>query len=187
MAAARHRDVRARADRRPMSSALNQAASVPERSGPRPQTGPSMPHQQLSDNAPAELQEKLFERARSLSGVRIGPSRVSVPGARAFFMEDTSNAGPGAFMIGSEFAHLHPSYDGSLHLVLPAEVANEVVAKGWGELHPMARGGGQSAVPLMVYGPRNDDELETVWLILRASFEFAGGLDQQPEPNTDSG
>ena len=181
MAAARHGDVRARRQRWPMSSALNRATSLPARSGPRPQTGPSMPHQQLNDNAPAEIQEKLFERARSLSGVRVGPSRVSVPGARAFFMEDTSKARPEAFMIDSEFAHLHPSHDGSLHLVLPAEVANKVIDKGWGEIHPMARGGGHSAVPLMVYGLRNDEELEVVWLILRASFEFAGGLDERPE------
>lgn len=73
-----------------MSSALNQATSLPARIGPKPMTGTSMPHQQLDDNAPADIQEKLFERARSLNGVRIGPSRVSLPGARAFFMEDTS-------------------------------------------------------------------------------------------------
>lgn len=164
-----------------MDSALNRVTSLPARSGPRPQTGPSMPHQQLSDNAPAGIQEKLFERARSLPGVRISPSRVSVAGARAFFMEDTSKARPEAFMVDSEFAHLHPPYDGSLHLVLPAEVASKVIDKGWGEIHPMARGGGHSAVPLMVYGPRNDEELEFVWLILRASFEFAGGLDELPD------
>jgi hypothetical protein len=165
-----------------MGSALDLATSLPARSGPTPRTGPSMPHQQLDDNAPAEMQEKLFERARSLNGVRIGPSRVSVPGARAFFMEDTSNSRPDAFMIDSEFAHLHPPYDGSLHLVLPAEVATKVIERGWGEFHPMARGGGHRAVPLMVFGPRNDDELEVVWLILRASFEFAGGMDERTEP-----
>ncbi len=88
-------------------------------------------------------------------------------------------------MVGSEFAHLHPPYDGSLHLVLPAEVASKVIDKGWGELHPMARGGGHSAVPLMVYGPRNDEELEVVWVILRASFEFAGGLDERADDVRD--
>jgi hypothetical protein len=181
MAAVRYGNIRAGRERWPMSSALIRATSLPERSGPRPQTGPSMPHQQLNDNAPAEIQEKLFERARSLSGVRTSPSRVSVPGARVFFMEDTSKARPEAFMIGSEFAHLHPSQDGSLHLVLPAE-ANQVIDKG-GEIHPMARGEGRSAVPLMVYGPRNDEELEVVWLILQASFEYAGGLDKRPEPS----
>jgi phospholipase/carboxylesterase len=117
MAAACHGDVRAGRERRPMRSALSRVSSLPVRSGPRPQTGPSMPHRQLNDNAPAEIQEKLFERARSMSGVRTGPSRVSVPGARAFLMEDTSKARSEAFMIGSEFAHLHPSQDGSLHLV----------------------------------------------------------------------
>ena len=41
---------------------------LPERPGPRPDTGPAMPHQQLSENAPAELQEELWRRMGSLGG-----------------------------------------------------------------------------------------------------------------------
>jgi hypothetical protein len=99
-----------------------------------------MPHQQLDQNAPVELQELLFERIRGLPGVTIAPSGVSVPGARAFIL-DAPGKQSGAFMVGGEFAHLHPHYDGSLHLMLPQADANEVTAKGWGELHPAARMG----------------------------------------------
>jgi hypothetical protein len=38
----------------------------PARSGPPPYTTPTNPHQQLDQNAPAELQEKLYGWARAL-------------------------------------------------------------------------------------------------------------------------
>ncbi|GAB6876647.1 luciferase domain-containing protein [Thermaerobacter litoralis] len=150
--------------------------SLPERRGPRPRTTPANPHQQLDQNAPPGLQEALFERARALPGVRVGPSGISVPGARAFILDEELAAGaPEAFMIGREFAHLHPPYDGSLHLMLPEATARVVAAKGWGELHPVARRGWLPPTAMMVYGPRDDDELEVVWTILQASYAFARG------------
>lgn len=61
-------------------------------------------------------------------------SLVSVPGARAFVLdEETAGRPPEAFQAGREFAHLHPEHDGSLHMTLPAEIASEVYEKGWGE------------------------------------------------------
>jgi hypothetical protein len=150
--------------------------SIPPRRGPRPDVEPAMPHQLLSQNAPAEMQEALFDRARRLPDVRVEPSRVSVPGARAFVLDDTEAEGPAeAFMVGREFAHLHPPYDGSLHLALPMELAAEVEGKGWGELHPLARAGVMPPTVLMVFGPRDAEELEVVWTILRASRDHAAG------------
>jgi|SRR5581483_1958175 len=150
-------------------------ARLPGRVGPRPQTGPMMPHQQLSQNAPQPLQERLFQRARTLAGVTVRESRVSVPGARALVLEEGSRGPREAFMVDGEFAHLHPPYDGSLHLILPEEAAREVIERGWGELHPAARMGMIPATALMVYGPRDEEELETVWAILRISYEHARG------------
>jgi hypothetical protein len=154
--------------------------SLPNRTGPRPETGPAMPHQQLTQNAPLALQEALFTRAAGLPGVQVGRSGVSVPGARAFLLEDGLAAGPPeAFMFGTEFAHLHPPYDGSLHLALPAEAAAGLERKGWGELHPLARMGVMPPTTLMVFGPRDADELEVVWTIVQASHGFARGLDAE--------
>ena len=147
---------------------------IPERLGPRPETRrPSearhVAHQQLTQNAPPELQETLFARAQALPGVRIGPSLVSVPGARAFFLEPRLAQGPaGAFQRGYEFAHLHPAYDGSLHLTLQPTVVQEVLSKGWGELHPI------SGTP-MIYGSRDAQELEVVWRLLLLSYQYARG------------
>lgn len=159
-----------------MSSA---APDLPERAGRRPDTGPAMPHQQLSENAPAELQEELWRRMSSLEGVRTGPSGVSLPETRALHLEPDLAAGPpDGFMVGTEFAHLHGPEDGSLHMALPADVARQAIDRGWAELHPLARAGRLPETLVMVYGPRDSDELETVWSLVTASYKNARGPDR---------
>ena len=159
-----------------MKNLSEQIFSLPHRRGLPPRTTVSNPHQQLDQNAPPELQEALFKRVQGLDGVNIEPSRISVPGARAFILDEELALGPSeAFMIGREFAHLHPSHDGSLHLMLPEALVESVIEKGWGELHPVARRGWLPPTALMVYGPRDPEELETVWVILQASHVFACG------------
>lgn len=104
---------------------------------------------------------------------------ISVPGARAFVLgEDPAGGPPEAFMVGREFAHLHPPTDGSLHMMLPLDLAEAVDAHGWGELHPAARMGVIPPTAMMVYGPRDEGELEVVWELLRASRAFAAGPEQ---------
>jgi hypothetical protein len=115
------------------------------------------------------MQEKLFARAASLAGVSVGDSLVSVPGARAFHLDPGLARGPAqAFQRGREFAHLHPVHDGSLHLTLPPDIYEEVLAKGWGEPHPVSG-------TMMVWGPRNDEELDVVWRLVHASYAYATG------------
>jgi len=148
----------------------------PVRQGPRPATQRVMPHQQLDQNAPPELQEELFDRCRGLFGVVVLPSLVSVPGARGFHLESELAGGSAeAFMRDTEFAHLHPQYDGSLHLALPADLARQVIDAGWGEHHPLVEQGVMPPTQLMVYGPRDRDELEVVWRIIEESYAFARG------------
>lgn len=152
-------------------------STLPGRPGALPQTNPAMPHTQLTQLAPVELQEALFERCARLPGVLVGRSHVSVPGARAFHLDEVHAGGSReAFMAGTEFAHLHPPYDGSLHLVLPEAQARQVIAHGWGEFHPLVEQGVMPPINLMVYGPRDEDELETIWQIVQASHANATGV-----------
>ena len=76
-------------------------------------------------------------------------------------------------MVGTEFAHLHPAPDHSLHLVLPPDVASRVVEAGWAEQHPVARRGLITPGAVMVYAPRDEVEAELVSQIVTASFEYA--------------
>jgi phospholipase/carboxylesterase len=143
------------------------------RAGPRPRTTPTNPHTQLDQNAPAALQERVFEIGRSLAGVAVGPSLVSVPGARAFHLPGCGHVAHGAFMIQCEFAHLHPPTDGSLHMTLPPEIVEKVIDNGWGERHPLAGRHGLPANIVMVYGPRDEEEFAVVGDLVRASHAFA--------------
>jgi phospholipase/carboxylesterase len=77
---------------------------------------------------------------------------VSLPGARAFFLDRDLACGPeAAFQAGTEFAHIHAPFDGSLHVTLPEEVAREAIARGWGEPHLVQKG-------LLIFGPRDEQE-----------------------------
>ena len=147
--------------------------TLPTRAGPRPRTLPRPPHSQLSDNAPVEMQRAVAAFMFSLPGVRDCPSRISVPGARAMCIDPARCTGPrGAFMVGHEFAHLHPPDDGSLHVCLPADLARRAIAAGWAEVHPVASMMGSDTL-VMLYGPRDAQELAVVTSLIQASLDFA--------------
>lgn len=50
----------------------------------------------------------------------------------------------------------------------PPEIYEEVLAKGWGEPHPVSG-------TMMIWGPRNEEELDVIWNLVRASYEYATG------------
>lgn len=150
-------------------------ATLPQRAGERPQVHFRIPQSQLSDTSPRDLQERLFERLSRLDGVASGPSMISVPGARGFVAPDAH--GPDdAFLVAEvkEFAHLHPEHDGSLHVALPLDLAGDAIARGWAQSHMWA---GVRLAPgfVMVYGPRDEAELDVVAGIVEASHRYAHG------------
>lgn len=142
---------------------------LPCRLGDLPLVSGPNPHEQVTQNAPLELQDQLVDLVAALPGVQVGASFRSVAGSRAFHLQPALAHGPlDAFQAGTEFAHIHPPYDGSLHLALPAPVRQRAVAAGWGVRHP------ESGV-LLLFGPRDKDELEVAWMLLQASYRFAVG------------
>lgn len=145
-----------------------------KRTGERPQTRPTTPHQQLSQIAPVALQEELWRRMEALNDITTGRSGISLPDTRALHLAPSRTAGPPeAFLIGTEFAHLHGAPDGSLHLTLPEPIAQHAIDQGCAELHPMARCGLMPSTLVMVYGPRDQDEVEQVWELVQISHGFA--------------
>ena len=79
-------------------------------------------------------------------------------------------------MIGREFAHIHPMPDGSLHVALPPEVAQEAIGKGWAEQHPVARMGYIPQNVVMIYAPRNAQEIEVVAGLVVEAYRYASGV-----------
>jgi hypothetical protein len=146
------------------------------RRGPRPATTPSNPHTQLDQRPPAGVIAALAENLFALPGVAEKPSAISVPGARALWLEPGDVHGPReAFLIEREFAHVHPLPDGSLHVALPPAVAEEAIAQGWAEVHPVARMGLIPANVVMLYAPRDDAEAAVALALVREALAFARG------------
>jgi luciferase-like monooxygenase len=148
---------------------------LPERAGARPRTTPSNPHTQL-DQQPIDSRwtDELARRVFALPGVLEEPSAISVPGARALVLAPGEPAGPPeAFLIGREFAHLHPDPDHSLHAMLPPEVVDEAVSAGWAEPHPVALRGLIPRTAVMLYAPRDEAELNVIEELVLASHAFA--------------
>ena len=151
------------------------SSSLPIRAGDRPRTTPTNPHTQL-DQQPTDSRwiEELARRVFELPGVVEEPSRISVPGARALVLgRDEAIGPPEAFLIGREFAHLHPAPDRSLHAMLPTETVTEAVAAGWAEPHPVALRGLIPPTAVMLYAPRDEAELDVIERLVRASHAFA--------------
>jgi hypothetical protein len=149
---------------------------LPRRSGVRPRTTDTNPHSQLDQNPPVSIAEALCARLFALPGVIERPSAISVPGTRALYLLPGEANGPrAAFIIWTEFAHVHPMPDGSLHAALPPDLADEVIAREWGEQHPVAKRGLIPANVCMVYGPRDEKEIEVVVRLVAATLHFARG------------
>ena len=149
---------------------------LPQRAGPRPAASRALPHRQLDQQPtdPAVMQRLAKRIVDGVAGVHEEPSGISVPGARALVLDAGVPPGPAeAFLVGREFAHLHPAPDHSLHMALPAHLARQAVERGWAEHHLLVGPGGLPTTIVMVYAPRDEAELDVVLALLHASYEFA--------------
>jgi Family of unknown function (DUF5519) len=161
-------------DPRPIPNAL---LELPAREGPRPQTGPAMPHVQLSDRGDLAEAQRIVEAIGALPGVRLGRSKVSDPRSIAFHLDDDLvRASEEEAPLGGEFAHVHPFDGGSQHLVLPSDWGDHLIEKGWAEPHPIAERLPRPVL-FMVYGPRVPAETEHVIEITKASYAHLRGVD----------
>jgi len=139
-----------------------------------------MPHTQFGVQPVPEVNAELFRRAFRLPGVSNRPTVVSVPGARALWLDPTMElAHPELIVAGREFSHIHP--DGSMHLTLPVERAREAIAAGWAEPHPIARQIGLEGL-VLVYTPRTFEELEVLWSLVLEAYQLVTG---RPRPASD--
>ena len=152
----------------------------PTRPGPEPTITTEEPQEQLDQIGPEEVWDELVRRANELPGVTEGDSLISVEGARAFFLDRELLNGPGdSRIIENEFAHIHPRPDSSWHLQLPHELALLALSGGWGRIHTVVWLGDAPANSMMLYSPRNAEEMEVVWGLVEESYRYATGQPQE--------
>ncbi len=151
---------------------------LPQRAGPRPKTTPCAPHSQVDQIVPhaRELAALLVSRLRTLSGVQLGESRRAPPGTIGLYLEPACCGGDEtAFLLGREFAHVHVQDDCSLHAILPEPLRETAIAEGWAEPHPLAGQPTVSPYTVMLYAPRDEQEVEVLRSLVLASWTNARG------------
>lgn len=157
---------------------MQETQALPTRSRPRPPVTRGMPHTQIGVQPHPDLNRELFRRAFALPDVRNEPTRISVPGARALWLDERLALAHGELiLVGREFAHIHP--DGSLHATLDPRRAQEAIEKGWAEPHPIAAHIGVDGMVLL-YTPLDETELDVIFGLVVDSYNFITGRSLQP-------
>lgn len=150
---------------------------LPRRQGSRPTIAGIAPQRQLNQPGSFEIYQALRKTLENVAAknpafLRVGTSCFEKKGL-ALFARCPINA-----TCRGEICHVHHS-DRSLHLNLHPEDAKVVLENGWGERHPLARGGWMKAyVPrefVMVYAPRDEVELDVVCRIVEAAGFWVSG------------
>ncbi|KAF9889706.1 hypothetical protein FE257_007012 [Aspergillus nanangensis] len=164
---------------------------IPRRHGPRPTVAGIAPHRQTTQIPPGGMYTALTAAITSLcakhpSTLYAGTSCFEKHSTGIFCRGGCGGGGGGSKSprrtCNGEVVHGHPS-DGSMHLTLhPADV-RVVLEMGWGERHPLAREKwwlGKRSVPagfVMVYAPRDGEELAVVMQVIRAAVWWVSGLE----------
>lgn len=146
--------------------------SLPRRKGERAVIDAGPPPSQLTQNGVTAWRQPLFAAAGKLRGVRVGGSHTCLPGTRAFHLDSRLALGPAeAFLADTEFAHLHPEYDTSIHLCLPPQLARHAREQEWAV--PVPPDGS-----LLIPGPRDADEASIVLALLAQAHRYARGTTE---------
>jgi phospholipase/carboxylesterase len=118
----------------------------------------------------------LMTRVFALPDIEERPGTVADPRESAIWLRDDLPAGPAdAFLGNREIGHFHP-WDRSLRIALPPELTEAAVAAGWAEVHPVAKAGMAPGHLVMLYGPRDEDEVEVLFQLVLAAEGRAGGV-----------
>ncbi|KAF2791787.1 hypothetical protein K505DRAFT_339273, partial [Melanomma pulvis-pyrius CBS 109.77] len=163
---------------RPQQGYLS-ATALASRTGTRPVVQGIAPQRQRTQKSPADVYARLVGELRLLAAE---PRNCLVERTSCFEKHSSGlfASTPITRTCGGEICHAHPS-DGSMHMSLHPADAKIVLERGWGERHPLAKGGWfRRFVPrefVLIYAPRCEDEVEVAVGIVKAAVWWVSGVD----------
>ncbi|KYK55619.1 hypothetical protein DCS_07582 [Drechmeria coniospora] len=159
---------------RPPGRGILARQSLPYRAGPRPLVAGIAPQRQIDQHGARQCYLSLrrtMERLSWHSPAKFGTERSCLEKhGLALFVRH-----PLRTNCQGEVCHVHDS-DHSMHMCLHPDDIREILCKGWGQRHPLARKHWLLQMPVspdfvMVYAPRgkpDPDPAASLWLVLRA-------------------
>ncbi|KZZ98807.1 hypothetical protein AAL_02358 [Moelleriella libera RCEF 2490] len=156
-------------------SGILHCQDLPYRPGPRPIVAGIAPQRQLDQPGAADCYHTL-RRAM----IKLGARNPSKFGTERSCLEKHGLALFAKHALRTncqgEIVHVHDS-DHSMHMCLNPHDIKEILCKGWGQMHPLARKGWVLQMPVasnfvMIYAPRNEHELQIVFRIIEAAIWY---------------
>jgi len=169
---------------------------VPERRAPRAKVlVQGMPHRQVPQVLDEKLEGKLKSGLRTFAAshsLDVGMSKIEVNALALFFPPSFSASSvygkthpefltpESSLASPREFAHIHGG-ESSMHVILSPLDAVLAIDRGWAVRFPLAGGlgvWGRAQGRVLVYAPRDEEEVELVMRFVRAGWEY---LAAKPE------
>lgn len=151
---------------------------LPNRVGTKPAIAPyAVPHRQMdqhNDTVIRSLEKKIFdEQVADPQYNLIYKMSYLERNSPGIFLKDSANGNQTIVPVShAEIGHIH-MFDGSMHMILSPSDTKEVIEKGWGELHGLAGQGPAANTYMMIYSPRNEQELKIAKLILESAVIYS--------------
>ncbi|KAF8556213.1 hypothetical protein OG21DRAFT_1506837 [Imleria badia] len=151
---------------------------IKERRGDRPKMSWHIaPSRQLDRYAPLEMGQRLIAlfdalAVANLDLVSVVPSRFERIHPALVINESLITPHAPAKKARREICHIHRHKDFSLHAMMSPQDCKTVIEKGWGERHPLS---GSHVLPkefMLLYAPRDDDELAMIARCMCAAIGY---------------
>ncbi|KAG5938574.1 hypothetical protein E4U53_007974 [Claviceps sorghi] len=157
-----------------LPASSSRGPDLPYRPGPRPLVAGIAPQRQLDQHGPRHSYlalRRAMVRLAAAKPLSFGTERSCVEKhGLALFAKHALRTN-----CQGEIVHVHDS-DHSMHLCLHPGDMDVVLRRGWGQRHPLARKGWLrmpvSCDFVMIYAPRNEDELQIVYRIIEAAIWY---------------
>ena len=147
--------------------------AFPKRKGARPKTIVGPLHIQCSGHGDPKYSKQLAKDVLTWSHIDATSSSGLSVGTVCFRLEETATSNePWAFIGAREFARIHLGVP-TLVLALPVVWAHLAIARGWAEPHYLRSFGLMPPGAVLLYSPRNVDELAICYSLFYTSYRSA--------------
>lgn len=160
-------------NRKDITPALIRSDSLPVRKGSRPKTVRGPLHFQSNGHGDSkhlrQLVDKVFTWPYLEGGAPFASRAETIP---IRIKEIACSSDPSAFMTAREFARVLLRVP-TIYLTLPLVCAHWAIVRGWAEPHYLGSFGLMPAGTVLVYTPRDAEELQVCNFLFSESYHFA--------------
>jgi hypothetical protein len=163
--------------RNDVKSAQMGSDGLPTRRGRRPKTLRGPLHIQCNGHGELKYLNQLVDEVLTWPYIESAETFVSRSNTIPIrLMEMAASSDPSAFIADREFARILLGAP-TIYLVLPLLCAHRAIVRGWAEPHYLGSQGLMPAGTVVVYTPKDVEELAICAVLFSASYHFGRKID----------